>query len=108
MIRRRQTEHREKLIALLFLAFGLYLLPGLTNTKYANLGPCQRIPPPCPIALWLGGRTKASRPVVNDYQKALELAKEEHKPLLIDFTGWACVNCRKMEENVWPKAVCRN
>ncbi|MGG2383126.1 thioredoxin family protein, partial [Salmonella enterica] len=31
------------------------------------------------------------------------MAKEQHKPLLIDFTGWACVNCRKMEENVWTK-----
>jgi thiol:disulfide interchange protein DsbD len=39
--------------------------------------------------------------VINDYKKALALAKAEHKPLLIDFTGWACVNCRKMEENVW-------
>ena len=39
--------------------------------------------------------------VVNDYSKALQLAKEQHKPLLLDFTGWACVNCRKMEENVW-------
>jgi thioredoxin-related protein len=29
------------------------------------------------------------------------MAKAEHKPLMIDFTGWACVNCRKMEENVW-------
>ena len=39
--------------------------------------------------------------VMNDYQKALTLAKEQNKPILIDFTGWACVNCRKMEENVW-------
>jgi thiol:disulfide interchange protein DsbD len=31
------------------------------------------------------------------------LAKKLNKPLLIDFTGWACVNCRKMEENVWTK-----
>jgi len=29
------------------------------------------------------------------------LSKQENKPILIDFTGWACVNCRKMEENVW-------
>ncbi len=28
--------------------------------------------------------------------------KKENKPVLIDFTGWACVNCRRMEENVWP------
>lgn len=39
--------------------------------------------------------------MVNDYDKALALSKEQNKPILIDFTGWACVNCRKMEENVW-------
>jgi uncharacterized protein YyaL (SSP411 family) len=39
--------------------------------------------------------------VVNDYKQAVQLAKAQHKPILIDFTGWACVNCRKMEEHVW-------
>jgi thiol:disulfide interchange protein DsbD len=39
--------------------------------------------------------------VLNDYAAALEIAKKQNKPLLIDFTGWACVNCRKIEENVW-------
>jgi thiol:disulfide interchange protein DsbD len=38
---------------------------------------------------------------LRDYEEALALAKKLHKPLLIDFTGWACVNCRRMEENVW-------
>lgn len=37
-----------------------------------------------------------------DYNEALAIAKTQHKPLLIDFTGHACVNCRKMEANVWP------
>jgi thiol:disulfide interchange protein DsbD len=37
----------------------------------------------------------------NEYEKALEQARKEHKPVLIDFTGWACVNCRRMEEKVW-------
>jgi thiol:disulfide interchange protein DsbD len=36
-----------------------------------------------------------------DYELAIQLAKKENKPVLIDFTGWACVNCRRMEENVW-------
>ncbi len=42
-----------------------------------------------------------------DYEEALAAAKEAHKPLLIDFTGWNCVNCRKMEANVWtdPKVA---
>ena len=38
---------------------------------------------------------------MEDYEEALEKARKENKPLLIDFTGWACVNCRKMEESVW-------
>ncbi len=36
-----------------------------------------------------------------DYNQALECAKTQKKPVLIDFTGYACVNCRKMEDNVW-------
>jgi len=37
-----------------------------------------------------------------DYQEGIESAKRQNKPVLIDFTGHACVNCRKMEANVWP------
>lgn len=36
-----------------------------------------------------------------DYDQALQVSKEAHKPILIDFTGFNCVNCRKMEANVW-------
>lgn len=37
-----------------------------------------------------------------DYDQAIEVSKELHKPILIDFTGWNCVNCRRMEANVFP------
>jgi thiol:disulfide interchange protein len=37
----------------------------------------------------------------HDYDEAMAYAKEVNKPLMLDFTGWACVNCRKMEEQVW-------
>lgn len=37
-----------------------------------------------------------------DYDQALAYSKQVNKPLLLDFTGWSCVNCRKMEESVWP------
>lgn len=37
-----------------------------------------------------------------DYDQAVQLSKELHKPILIDFTGWNCVNCREMEQNVLP------
>jgi thiol:disulfide interchange protein DsbD len=38
-----------------------------------------------------------------DYEEGLAYAKANNKPIMIDFTGWACVNCRRMEENVWVK-----
>lgn len=36
-----------------------------------------------------------------DFDEGIAHAKETNKPILLDFTGWACVNCRRMEENVW-------
>jgi len=93
-------------VALFFLALGIYLLPGVTNTKYANLSLVSGFPPPLSYSLYKHSAMDdkgVEALVVNDYDKALQLAKAEHKPILIDFTGWACVNCRKMEENVWPK-----
>ncbi len=41
-------------------------------------------------------------------EDALEEAKKQNKPVMIDFTGWACVNCRKMEENVWTLPAINN
>jgi len=42
-----------------------------------------------------------------DYDQALQVSKELKKPILIDFTGWNCANCRKMENEVWPDARVR-
>lgn len=92
--------------ALIFAAFTLYLLPGVTNTPYANRALISGFPPPLTYSIYGEDAAKGKgveANVVNDYEKALQLAKAQHKPLLLDFTGWACVNCRKMEENVWPK-----
>jgi thiol:disulfide interchange protein len=93
-------------LGILVFAFALYLLPGLTNTKYANRALISGFPPPLTYSIYKHNSSKTKgveANIVNDYDKALELAKKEHKPILIDFTGWACVNCRKMEENVWTQ-----
>jgi len=42
-----------------------------------------------------------------DYDQALQVSKELKKPILIDFTGWNCPNCRKMENQIWPDAGVR-
>ncbi|HEY0057571.1 MAG TPA: cytochrome c biogenesis protein CcdA [Flavisolibacter sp.] len=77
----------------------LYLVPGLTNTPAATLPLISGFPPPLSYSLY--DREITIKPIHNDYEKALELARQQNKPILIDFTGWACVNCRRMEENVW-------
>lgn len=43
-----------------------------------------------------------------DLEEAMAEAKKQNKPVMIDFTGWACVNCRKMEENVWTQPSINN
>jgi thiol:disulfide interchange protein len=92
------------IIAGLFLLLVVYLLPGLTNTRYANRPLVAGFPPPLFYSLYKHDTTdRVEANIINDYNKAIALAKQQNKPLLIDFTGWACVNCRKMEENVWPK-----
>ena len=86
----------------LFAAATLYLIPGVTNTAGANLTLISGFPPPLCYSVYKApvNCEKGVEPL-RDYEQALALAKKEHKPLLIDFTGWACVNCRRMEENVW-------
>ncbi|HWB25436.1 MAG TPA: cytochrome c biogenesis protein CcdA [Chitinophagaceae bacterium] len=94
----------RKIAGVIVVLFTLYLLPGVTNTKYANLKLLSGFPPPLHYSIYgkdnVNGKGLAAN-VVNDYDKALALAREQHKPLMIDFTGWACTNCRRMEENVW-------
>ncbi|WP_205509060.1 protein-disulfide reductase DsbD family protein [Longitalea arenae] len=87
-----------------FAAVTLYFIPGLTNTRSANLSLISGFPPPLCYSLYKNpiNCEKGIEPLHNDYNEALARAKKENKPVLIDFTGWACVNCRRMEENVWP------
>jgi len=86
----------RKLLGVAAILFAAYLTVGLVNLKNGSLKPLSGILPP-------SHGTGLQPNVVNDYSKALQLSKEQHKPLLIDFTGWACTNCRKMEENVWTE-----
>lgn len=88
---------------LLFAAITVYLIPGVTNTKAAKLSLISGFPPPFNYSAYRPSINYQTgiEPLHNDYEKALQLAKEQNKPVLIDFTGWACVNCRRMEENVW-------
>lgn len=91
---------------LVFGAITAYLVPGLTNTTAANLKLISGFPPPLCYSLYSDPiNCKRGTKPMEEYDLALEKAKKENKPILIDFTGWACVNCRRMEENVWTDPV---
>ena len=103
-------------MGLLSLIFTFYLIPGLWGAplKFINA-----FPPPMEYSespMGFGGSSKSvatamlpegakSGPhgivVFDDYEEGLAYAKKVNKPIMLDFTGFACVNCRKMENNVW-------
>lgn len=95
----------RKILGALTVLFVLYLLPGLSNTKYANLQLISGFPPPMFYSLYNDESTEHEAPLgltaFNDFEKGIAAARKANKPVMVDFTGWACVNCRKMEENVW-------
>lgn len=68
--------------------FAVYLIPGLFG---APVKAVSAFAPPMPIE---------GREVFDDYEEGLAFARQEHKPVLLDFTGVGCVNCRKMEAYV--------
>jgi thiol:disulfide interchange protein len=86
--------------------FTVSLIPGLGKGTHANLQWLSGFPPPLSYSIYSKDmdRDHDLHPdAINDYAKALEMSRKTGKPVLIDFTGWACVNCRKMEEQVWTK-----
>lgn len=80
----------------------IYLIPGLTNTRWANLSLISGFPPPLCYSVYTHPvNCETGIEPLRDYEQAIQIARQQNKPVLIDFTGWACVNCRRMEENVW-------
>src|SRR5699024_2284390 len=108
-------------LGLLALAFTIYLIPGLWG---APLKMISGFPPPMTYSESPDGvgYTKVGAVLTNaqdypenaesgpqnimvfkDYEEGLAYARKVDKPVMLDFTGMACVNCRKMEERVWSE-----
>jgi thiol:disulfide interchange protein DsbD len=84
--------------ATLVLAFTIYIAPGVLKSSPWNHNMLSGFPPPT-FYSWYEKETFHAE--FTDFDEAMAAAKEQNKPVLVDFTGWACVNCRKMEESVW-------
>jgi len=110
-------------LSILSFSFAVYMVPGLWGAPVSVL---SGLAPPMNTQDFLlkgsGSGTAASEPGFParvkydevfkkpvgftpffDLEEGLAYAKKVNKPVMLDFTGWACVNCRKMEDNVWVK-----
>ncbi|TPG36153.1 protein-disulfide reductase DsbD family protein [Flavobacterium pectinovorum] len=109
---------------LVVLSFTIYLIPGLWGAPLKLISgfapPMQYSESPYGVgftknsgnaaeSLLPEGSEYGPQDIItfHDYDKGMEFAKKGGKPVLLDFTGYACVNCRKMEELVWsdPKVL---
>jgi len=84
------------------IGFTVYIAPGVMKNPPWNHSLLSGFPPPGFYSWYDNDSFHAE---FTDYDLAIAEAKKQNKPLLIDFTGWACVNCRKMEETVWTTDV---
>ena len=91
--------------AALAMAFVVYLIPGLSSGAWRNLKLLSGFPPPLFYSLY-EQKNECPKGVTcyHSLEEGMAAARASGKPLMIDFTGWACVNCRKMEETVWTEA----
>ncbi|WP_294313345.1 cytochrome c biogenesis protein CcdA [uncultured Chryseobacterium sp.] len=94
----------RKVLGILGIGFVIYLIQGLIPSDRPKLQLLSGILPPLNVSYFhdekdgiLGMHPE------HDFFKAIEIAKKEDKPILIDFTGYGCENCRKMEEFVWSQ-----
>lgn len=103
-------------LGLVVLSFTIYMIPGLWG---APLKLINAFPPPMeysesPLGFGSSGSNAAATVlpdgaklgphqivVFDDFEEGVAYAKTVNKPVMLDFTGFACVNCRKMENNVW-------
>jgi len=104
-------------MSIVIFAFVMYMIPGLWGAPVKILS--GFLPPQhySEVPYGIGGHAPEKKlpehayhgphgiPVFHDYDEALAYAREINKPLMLDFTGHACINCRKMEDQVWSDDV---
>ena len=110
-------------LGLLVLSFTIYMIPGLWGAPLKLISafppPMEYSESPFGVGNSSGGSVSTALPegakygphqiiTFDDYDKGMAYAKSVNKPVMLDFTGHACVNCRKMENNVWSETPVLN
>jgi len=96
------TSKFNLILGFFVLGFSVYLFPALLQNGSDKARILSGFTPPAFYSIY----TKSNDcplgfTCFKDFDSGLSYAKSQNKPILLDFTGWACVNCRRIEENVW-------
>ena len=103
-----KKDYSYKVLGTLFFFFAIYLSQGLFKSTN-KLSLLSGFTPPTFYSVYeTEGECPLGLNCYKDFYSGLRYAEKLNKPILIDFTGWACVNCRRMEENVWSKPTVYN
>lgn len=94
----------RKIFGVLGIGFIIYLVQGLFPSERPKLQMLSGILPPLNVSYLHNEKDGilGMKPE-HDFFKAIEIAQKENKPVMVDFTGYGCENCRKMEEFVWSE-----
>ena len=94
----------RKIFGIVGIGLLIYLIQGLFPSERPKLKLLSGILPPINVS-YLHNEKDGFLGIhpIHDYFEAIETARKENKPVLIDFTGYGCENCRKMEEFVWTE-----
>lgn len=97
IVTRPRTSIIRLVVGMVSLAFALYMVPGLWGA------PCKAVSAFAPPVNTqdFNLHSQEVTPKFDDYDMAMAYAKEKNMPVMLDFTGYGCVNCRKMEAAVW-------
>ena len=97
---------------ILVFAFVIYLASGFrvnqTTKTFTPLTLLSGLAPPVGYSFLYPNDCPNNFECFKDLKEGVIYAKKVNKPILLDFTGYACVNCRKMEEHIWPKPNIRS
>ncbi len=99
-------------LALISLIFAVYLATGFIYNKetktFTSLSLLSGLAPPVGYSILYPNDCPNNLNCFHDLDEGLAYAKSRNLPVFLDFTGYACVNCRKMEEHVWPTNKVKN
>ena len=96
------TSKFNLILGYFVLGFSVYLFPALLQNGSDKARMLSGFTPPAFYSIYSKSNDcPLGFTCFKDFDSGLSYAKSQNKPILLDFTGWACVNCRRIEENVW-------